>query len=293
MQAHTVERPVDVMITPQFYTMKKEVLPVKYLYQAKRIAPSLFDGLLEGDVKHDYFVYRDGDTWVFIAYDIAEIISFLEKKGIPAQKIGKIYFAQQAVEHFDKPVPLGEHEALSVIDGTVVVVPVSALQDVEFGAFGERFRPTKALRSEIGGGSLLNRKHAIVLSVLLALFGVIWLIEGMRHGGGNDMLSSRLNELYERHPALQSTYARNSILEKYRKIDVYERKKREIIKRVSGLIFKGVTLTELELGQKEYKVVFALEGKDVAKRFTTLLETVGFVKSSDTSEDKVIVKGKL
>ena len=47
MEDVSLAHSVNVMLTPQFYTLKKEELPVKYLYQAKRIAPSLFDGLLE------------------------------------------------------------------------------------------------------------------------------------------------------------------------------------------------------------------------------------------------------
>ena len=47
MEHVSLTHSVNVMLTPQFYTLKKEALPVKYLYQAKRIAPSLFDGLLE------------------------------------------------------------------------------------------------------------------------------------------------------------------------------------------------------------------------------------------------------
>jgi hypothetical protein len=46
MERVTLVESVNVMLTPQFYTLKKEALPVKYAYQAKKIAPSLFEGLL-------------------------------------------------------------------------------------------------------------------------------------------------------------------------------------------------------------------------------------------------------
>ncbi len=59
MQRQFLSHDVNVMLTPQYYTLKREELPVKYLYQAKKIAPSLFDGLLEEVGEYDYMVYKE------------------------------------------------------------------------------------------------------------------------------------------------------------------------------------------------------------------------------------------
>ena len=60
MKEHSLSHSVNIMLTPQFYTLKKEKLPVRYLYQAKKIAPSLFDGLVEDIQKYDYLVLSPG-----------------------------------------------------------------------------------------------------------------------------------------------------------------------------------------------------------------------------------------
>ena len=44
MKQVTLSESVNVMLPPQFYTLKKEALPLRYAYQAKKIAPSLFEG---------------------------------------------------------------------------------------------------------------------------------------------------------------------------------------------------------------------------------------------------------
>jgi hypothetical protein len=76
MKHVTLSDAVNVMLTPQFYTLKKEALPLKYSYQAQRIAPSLFDGLLEEGKHYDYMVWREEEKWVFLAYDLEMITPY-------------------------------------------------------------------------------------------------------------------------------------------------------------------------------------------------------------------------
>jgi hypothetical protein len=293
MEITSPEGMVDVMLTPQFYTMKREALPVKYAYQAKKIAPSLFDGLLEEHGVYDYFVYREGETWIFIAYDTEEIIDFLKAKGIPPEKIGRLFFAQQALEHFTAPVQLGEKEFLSVIDRTVVVVPGQALPKTEAHSFDERFRPKRGVRLEMGKTSLFTRRQAAVLAVILLCFGMIWLIEGWRYGEKNHRLKTELETLYRDYPALQSTYARESVAFKYRTIDKRERRKRKIVGKIAGLIFKGVTLTRFELNDKTFKAHFTVKDQETVKRLGILVKSAGFRQHKEVSGNGVVIEGEV
>ncbi|RLA74858.1 MAG: hypothetical protein DRG30_05000, partial [Epsilonproteobacteria bacterium] len=67
----------EIMLSPQFYTLKREQLSVSYHHQAKKLAPSVLDNLLPADGNYEYYVFRDEDVWVFIAYDPEEIAKFL------------------------------------------------------------------------------------------------------------------------------------------------------------------------------------------------------------------------
>jgi len=64
---------VDIVVSPQFYT----------------------DGILDVPAPVSYFVYKEGRSWVFIAYNMQEILDFLEQKGISPQNVRRIFFAQQ------------------------------------------------------------------------------------------------------------------------------------------------------------------------------------------------------
>lgn len=258
---------VNLLLTPQFYTLKKEILPIKYLYQAKKIAPSLFEGLLDRSVSYDFFVLKEGDAWVFIAYSIKKITDFLGEKGIAPEKIAKLYFAQQVLDMLQNPIPLGGKEILAVIDETAVVVPMAALDEIpQLGAFDAKFTPPKGVTPYIAYGSLLSFKQAAAIAALLMVFAAAYAIEGIWYSqSSSHQQEQELERLFESYPALQSKYARESIAAKYKAIDNKERKKREALKTVSSMLFKGVTLSSLHMDAKNFKAQFGCTDAKTAK----------------------------
>lgn len=271
MKQVTLSEPVNVMLSPRFYTLKKEALPVRYAYQAKRIAPSLFDGLLEGGRHYDYMVWKEKEEWVFLAYDLEMIVAFLESKGFALENVSKIFFAQQALDLFDKPLLLGENEALVSLDQVVVLVPRAALAGEELTSdFSNSFTPKKGVMLQGAYGSILNLKQALVLAGIFGLFAIIFFIEGLRYGGNTKAGEEEMQKLLEAHPSLQSKYTRESIVAKYKALDTAERKKREMIKTLASMIFKGVVLTSLEMDDKTFKVHFSCKDVEIANRVKVL-----------------------
>ncbi len=285
---------VNVMLTPQFYTLKKEILPMKYAYQAKKIAPSLFDGLLEEGGNYEYMVYKEKDQWVFIAYDSEHIEAFLSSKGVAPAQVSKIFFAEQAVDKFTHPLKLGESEALVVLDGNAVVVPQSALEEGEssFLVFDKRFTPQKGVSLQGASGSILSRKQAFAFGGLFLLFSALFIAEGLRYGGSQSS-KEELERLYSDYPALQSSYTREEILHKYRNIDKEERAKRELVKKFSSFIFKGVTLTHLNISGDRYKTEFACVSKSVSQKLEALAKKEHLKTSKIKNSHNLIIEGTL
>jgi len=293
MEPVSADISVDIMLTPQFYTVKKEALPVRYAFQAKRIAPSLFDGLVEDLSAHDYFVYQEGEEWIFIAYNVQEIHAFLRTKGLAPEKIGKIFFAQQIAAQLKNPLAIDEENALTVLEGTVVIVPRSALPDSMFMKTEEIILPKKGIRLEAGSSSILNWKQTVVISLIFILLGSIWFVEGWRYSKTNRMLETQRETLYADHPSLQNAYTRDNIVQKYRKIDEKERQKRNIIGKVAGLVFKGVTLTHFDMDTKHFKAILVAKDSKVLKRLKDLVKRTGFKNSSSDESKEIIVEGTL
>jgi len=294
MNSVSLSQSVNVMLTPHFYTLKKEALPVKYLYQAKSVAASLFDGLLEEGRTYNYFVFKERDIWVFIAYDLAKITDFLVSKGINPQQVSKLFFAQQALSSFSKPLSLGEKEALVVLDNRVVVVPKAALgEERATPAFDNSFTPKTGVGLQDAYGSLLSLKDSVALALLFMLFAGMFVVEGWRYANASKEGAKELQELFENYPSLQSQYARKSIAEKYKNIDTLERRKREIVKTLSGMIFKGVTLTSLKLDERGFKAQFSCNSAKVSKRLKALAKQKRFHTLEVSGSDDLKIEGVL
>ena len=297
MQRVTLSKSVNVMLTPQFYTLKKEELPVKYAYQAKKIAPSLFEGLLEDGGTYDYMVFKERDAWVFIAYDIERIRKFLQSKGIAIEKISKLFFAQQSVNSFTTPLSLSDKESLAVIDDTVVVVPSIALSDKGQSVlvFDEKFTPKEGGFSIKGTtkNSMITQTQALSLAAIFMLFAGIFMVEGSRYTGENQVENEELQSLYEEYPALENTSTRKNIIDKYKNIDSAERKKRDVIKSLSKMIFKGVTLNSVAMNEKSFKAQFSCIDNDVAKRVKKLAKKLHYNTSKVKNSTDLTVEGTL
>jgi hypothetical protein len=79
-----INYPVDVILSPQFYWIKKIDIPIKNIFQAKRIAKNIFD--LEGDYIFDAFKIED--TYYAIAID-KNLNLKIDKKYIKSLRIAQ------------------------------------------------------------------------------------------------------------------------------------------------------------------------------------------------------------
>ncbi len=294
MERVSLQESVNVMLTPQFYTLKKEAIPVKYQYQAKRIAPSLFDGLLEDWSSYEYMVFKEDESWTFIAYNTGQISSLLLSKGIKLEQVSKIFFAEQVRDKFTDPVLLGDKEALVVLNNTVVVVPQAVLQEETLPlTFDTSFTPKKGIAIQGSQGSFLTLKQASILAVIFSFLAIIFFVEGWRHGNNFQAGKAEMQELLDAYPSLQSKYTRDSIIVKYKTLDVMERKKREIVKTLSRMIFKGVTLTSFDMDEKMFKVQFSCQDAKVAKRIKELAKKNKLNTSSISGSNDLKIEGVL
>ena len=293
MDSMVLKERTNIMLTPQFYTLKKEALPVKYAYQAKKIAPSLFDGLLEDGKNYEYLVFKE-ENWVFIAYDVEGITDFLASKGIVPAMVAKLFFIEQAKHHLSSPLAIGEKEAVVLLDDSVVVVPKAALSDEEqpLLRFGKHFTPKKGVSMQGEMGSFLSKKHSYALAALFLLFAGMFWAEGLRYGDGKSS-QEELDTLYTTYPALQSSYTRKEVVSTYRTLDSSERKKRSAIKNISSVIFKGVTLSSLHMDDTKFKTTFLCVSKEVSKKLQALVKKYNYSVKPIKNSYNIEIEGTL
>lgn len=295
MEEVKVNENVNVMLTPEFYTLKKEPLPVQYAYQAKRIVPSLFEGLLDESKHYDYMVWKEDEQWVCIAYDLEMITVFLEQKGFNLEHIAKLFFAQQSAALFVAPLLLDTDKALLSLEDDIAVIPQNVLGD-EISTplvFDNSFTPKKGVTLQSVYGSILSVKQTAILASIFISLCVIFLIEGSRYSENSKAIEAQMEELLEAYPSLSSQYTRESIVSKYKTIDTVERKKREIIKDVSGMIFKGVSLNSFEMDEKRFSAEFVCKDVQVLNRVKALAKQKRFKTGNASGTYSLKIEGVL
>lgn len=251
----------DIMLSPQFYVSKREELPVKYPFQAKKLAPSILDDLT-GEGTFTYEAFKDGESWVFVAYDPSKLAEFLERRGGSIDRVRRIYFAEQARESFVSPVELNDREALALVNNTVTVVPKQLMGETKhFSTFSEDLRPGKHFDLKRAHNSFLDARLAVVLASLLALLGLVYFVEGYRYQNALNKAESQLETLLEANPSLRGAYARESIHKKYMAIDTLQRKIRDRIKDIGHLTGKEARIDALSVDTKGYRMSLSVPTK--------------------------------
>ena len=265
----------DLVLSPQFYIVKREQLPVKYAFQAKKLAPSVLEDLLVSNYGYEFIVQKDGDGWLFFAYRPKEIENFLKGCcGIEPYKIGKIYFADQLKKALSKiPIGIDERYALSLIDGFATIVPRSMLDSQRYIKFSSKLRPKIGFKfkssRKVGRESAIN-KNAIIASILMLLLATAYTIEGIDYKKARDSSYSKIDEATANYPQLKSKLTRDSIKSKYSKIEKRQRAIRDTIELFSQLSSKKTLLDNLELTKDAIKATFSVDKKEL-NRFKSIV----------------------
>lgn len=126
---------VDVILSPRYYWAKKEILPVKYAYQAKKYAKSTFEDIIpEGT--YNYLAKKDEDGFWLYAYDDSFILDEIEKLGVKSQQIRRVFFAQNELKNVEKPIKINRHEVLINHEDAIIKVPLRMTKEsVEFSDY--------------------------------------------------------------------------------------------------------------------------------------------------------------
>jgi len=288
----SLEDRFSIVLTPQNYILKKEKLPIKQEYQSKKIVSSIFDNFIENKDEYSFFVYKEEEEWIFIAYKQQEVMDLLEEAGIPSSNVDEIFFAQQMVSSISKPISLGDDSAMAVINGIATIVPKSILpKDTVYENILEDTVPKKSvpLSSE---SSFVTKKTAIILSITFSIFAILFIMEGIRYTKSSQQKSDKVQEIIQLYPSLQSSYKRESILSKYSRIDKEQRSKRELIKKLSKLINQKVKIEKFYVKRNQYMVILSTPNQNILRDIKQKVES-NKMKVSDISSNKLTIKGHL
>jgi hypothetical protein len=281
---------IDIILTPQFYTFVQEALDLKFTYQAKQIAPSIFDDYLDNTNDYQYYVYKCDNLWCFLAYNINEIDKFLESVGIEKHRVSKIYFTQQLADQLTEPLFIDERSLLKTIDGVVTIVPRYLMDStVEYQPFNSSSFSLKSGGVTMGSSldSFISLKESLLLGTIFLILGAIFIVEGNRVKNSMNKQVIELENLLAKHSKYSTSFARESILSKYRPIDKKERAKRNAIKEISKLLSKKSHLKLLEINKNKVSASITTDNQTINKQVKEHAKAKLFKTSGSSLDVKV------
>ncbi|MDR2342808.1 MAG: hypothetical protein LBD84_07215 [Campylobacteraceae bacterium] len=162
----------DVILSPKYYWIKIETLPVKYTFQAKEYAPSVFEGFIpKGD--YSYKAIKQNDKFLLFAYDAKDILENLESLGVKTSLIRKVYFAQTEFAHYPFDIKIDNKNALVIHNGKVIKAPLSLTKEhISINEVLQKIKPSKNT-IKLGKFNRFYEKQGALKSVIYALIFLI------------------------------------------------------------------------------------------------------------------------
>jgi len=118
----------DLILSPEFYWTRKVSLNVNFSYEVKKMASSIFEGILPaGSFEYKVFTLFKNE-YIIIAYDIQKIKLELESMGMDMSKVDKIYTLQSEFLKDEISLHVNEKFGVATVDGVVVYLPLKFLE---------------------------------------------------------------------------------------------------------------------------------------------------------------------
>lgn len=255
----SIDSPVNVILSPEFYWLTKRVLPVKTTWQAKRLCDAVFDEILPKEGSYSYHVIKESEgNYLLIAYDAKNIIEQIKKMGVDISLIGNFYLAQ--TEMPEGSFGLDEY-ALIRHEEVVTLLPRKLAGDVDAELSNiQEFKLSKHKIPIERYSFPLDKKLTKALLIVLMLYISLNLIETFSQKRALDVLVQKQEDLYTKYDLPATSWQVEAI--KKRVSDTHKEQKK-----LRDDTYK--TLSTLELQTGEYFMQMSLESKKASFRLQT------------------------
>ncbi len=125
--------PINIILSPEYYWVKKVDLPFSSIYRAKKYAPSIFEDNLPLNEEYDYMVKRakDEKSYIFLAYNKDKILDSLKKQVTDIKMIKAIYWTQFELSSIKNIIKVDECNSLINVDEVILFLPRSCEEEGE------------------------------------------------------------------------------------------------------------------------------------------------------------------
>lgn len=282
-----VDEPVNVVLAPSYYWFREAVLPAKTAQQAKKLAPSFFDGIIaEGEYEY-MAVPHDERFWLF-AYDPQMIADALLDAGLKRGQVRAIYFAQLECGLLDAPVRINEQEILVANDGVLGVLSMqysNAAGSVE-ALCAQSPRSRHKVSVNLYRTGWLDEKQLARLTVVAVVFLGLYLGDYLinRHQYKQQLIYEQT--LKERYRLPETSFQLDSLQRSLNAKASRQMRLRKVFKQLTQLPLQPEEgLLQLDLSEKKADVQIALVDPKRAEPLKAYLQQHARVASAKVKDN--------
>ncbi|MEA3228742.1 MAG: hypothetical protein U9P38_06705 [Campylobacterota bacterium] len=254
---------VNIVLSPTLYWVKKLSLPVKYLRDAKKLLPSIFeDSLPQGN--YSYMVYKSGDDFIAFAYEDKLILDTLAKKGIKNSNIANIYFAQSELVTLQTAYKIDKSHTLCVKDDIVLLLPSVLFEKTQYLDMSS-IKHSKHSVTLTQFGHIVDKKSLYKIMALVIAFIVMIGIELFITQQKVAEITLAKEGLFSNYKLKPTMFQNRAMLKKYNTIHKKQMKIREYSGAILGLRLQSENrLVNLTLKEKVLVASFSglVKGKE-------------------------------
>lgn len=259
-EAFESQESVNIILSPEFYWVKKVSLPVKYLRDVKPLLPSLFDGSIPEGI-YSYTAYKEGDDYYIFAYQDKLILDALHSKNIKTSQVKNIYFAQSEMKSFDQALYINDSIAMYKEEELFVIVPSLWVEDtLEMDMESLNLTKNTVVLKQFG--HLVDNKS---IYMLMGVFTFLLLIVGGEFYITSQKLldkEQQREKLFEEHGLKPTMMQNRAMLSELDRLHENQVQVRQILGSFLGLrLSKDEKISSVSLKNKKLVVEF----KDIKK----------------------------
>ncbi len=216
----------DLVLSPEFYWAKKTTLNLRYAYEASKMAASIFDGILPAGAFKFKVFKLDKNEFIFIAYDIQNIIKELELIGVDMHLVEKIYTAQSEFMDKDVALRINGTYAIASSEGVITYVPSkflnSSLDMNVDDVLEEKKLSTNYIYSKSFQNIKINSKESNLILWLLVILVSMLFLNVLKLQRDRSFLVKQKNTLVKKYNLPKTTFQIKSMQDELSRIDLQQ-----------------------------------------------------------------------
>lgn len=264
---------VDIILSPKYYWVKKENLPVRYARQAKAYANSTFEDIIPQG-HYNYLAKKDEDGFWLYAYDDSYILNEIEKLGIKPQQIGKVFFAQNELYDVDTPIKLNKNEALIRHDESLIKVPRKMVKNsIEFSDYFQSHNLSNFSVKLNKFSQMIDFKLLYTLMFALLALIIFYGVQFAWLGKVGDELSSKKESISKRYKMPSTSLQTKALMNQLDKKMSNQQKLREKFYHISKLPISGANyIQSIKYNNKKFSISLNLKDQSQTQKIQSYLQ---------------------